>query len=151
MENCQDFRRKDRASKHNVIITSYLIRFLQSDGFLSANCGCRGVHRFAAGISTCVQKSLMSCCRIISPSGNPKRFWARSLGAGPDFGEFFTVCFLRSVLILAQIRANKRSRHLLKSPMKTGFYQRLQNRAKRLFIIRSQMLYPVELRAPGAG
>jgi len=51
-------------------------------------------------------------------------------------------------LILAQIRANKRSRHLLKSPMKTGFYQRLQNRAQPLFIIRSQMLYPVEL--PGA-
>jgi hypothetical protein len=51
-------------------------------------------------------------------------------------------------MISAQIRANKRSRHLLKSPMKTGFYQRLQNRAKLLFIIRSQMLYPVELRAP---
>ena len=61
--------------------------------------------------------------------------------------NLFTVSFLRSVLILAQIRANKRSRHLVESPMKTGFYQRLQNRAKPTFIIRSQMLYPVELRA----
>src|SRR5262249_17924523 len=60
--------------------------------------------------------------------------------------RFFTVCS-RSPLKISQTRANRRNATITFSPLQRPKSNALKTSENQLFSIRSQMLYPVELRA----